>query len=327
MKLFIQVCFTITLFMFLAISAHAGTSPTLFGLAGCGANAEGTLYTIDTSDGSGTAVGSGVGFERCGGLAIDSNGTLFATCERMDGSDISVLVSIDPDTGVGSETGTFMCTNQNVEYTDLTVRNSDDMLTALLFVTGGGGCVSFGINTLNNSTGEATAIAALTGTDGCCGIGHAYSGNDTFHVGLSEPGNDTTCDFDFANLYTCNDNTGACNLLTAVNFPADPFDCFPRTNSLDFHPVSDTLFASVVNGGPAFAEARENYLVTINTSTGDATNIGPTVECLNAIAFGPDVEPSGPLVIIPTMGQWGIIIATILVGFFAVFTLRRRIKS
>ena len=327
MKLFIQVCFTITLFMFLAISAHAGTSPTLFGLAGCGANAEGTLYTIDTSDGSGTAVGSGVGFERCGGLAIDSNGTLFATCERMDGSDISVLVSIDPDTGVGSETGTFMCTNQNVGYTDLTVRNSDDMLTALLFVTGGGGCVDFGINTLNKSTGEATAIAALTGNDGCCGLGHAYSGNDTFHVGISEPGNDATCDFDFANLYTCNDNTGACNLLTAVNFPADPFDCFPRTNSLVFHPVSDTLFASVVNGGPAFAEARENYLVTINTSTGDATNIGPTVECLNTIAFSPDVEPTGPLVIIPTMGQWGMIIATILLGFFAIAALRRRTES
>jgi len=37
--------------------------------------------------------------------------------------------------------------------------------------------------------------------------------------------------------------------------------------------------------------------------------------------------PSGPIVIIPTMGQWGMIIATILLGFFAVFALRKRIKS
>ena len=37
--------------------------------------------------------------------------------------------------------------------------------------------------------------------------------------------------------------------------------------------------------------------------------------------------PSGPIVIIPTMGQWGMIIATILVGFFAVVALRRRKES
>ena len=37
--------------------------------------------------------------------------------------------------------------------------------------------------------------------------------------------------------------------------------------------------------------------------------------------------PSGPIVIIPTMGQWGMIIATIFLGFFAVFALRRRTES
>ena len=36
---------------------------------------------------------------------------------------------------------------------------------------------------------------------------------------------------------------------------------------------------------------------------------------------------TGPVTIIPTMGQWGMIIATILLGFFAVFAIRRRIKS
>jgi len=39
------------------------------------------------------------------------------------------------------------------------------------------------------------------------------------------------------------------------------------------------------------------------------------------------VEESGPVTIIPTLGQWGMIIATILLGFFAVFAIRRRIKS
>jgi len=261
-------------------------SPTLYGLAGCGANAEGMLYTIDTSDATGTPVGSGVGFERCGGLAIDSNGTLFATCERMDGTNDSVLITIDPNTGAGSEIGPFMCPNTNAEFTDFTLRNTDDMLMAVLFETGGDPCInSRGLHSINKATGEASAVVQLIDDDGCCGFGFAYSSNDTFHIGISDPGNDETCDFDFANLYTCDDNTGACNLLTAINFPANPFDCFPRTNSLDFQSISGTLFASVVNGGPAFAQPRENYLITIDTSTGNITNIGPTVECLNTIAF------------------------------------------
>jgi len=37
--------------------------------------------------------------------------------------------------------------------------------------------------------------------------------------------------------------------------------------------------------------------------------------------------PSGPVVIIPTMGQWGMIFASIILGIFAVFAIRRRIKS
>ena len=39
------------------------------------------------------------------------------------------------------------------------------------------------------------------------------------------------------------------------------------------------------------------------------------------------VPTTGPVTIIPTMGQWGMIIATILLGFFAVFAIRIRIKS
>jgi len=33
--------------------------------------------------------------------------------------------------------------------------------------------------------------------------------------------------------------------------------------------------------------------------------------------------PSGPIVIIPTMGQWGMVIASVILGFFAIIRLRR----
>jgi len=67
-------------------------------------------------------------------------------------------------------------------------------------------------------------------------------------------------------------------------------------------------------------------------------NPGPASMCSNDFDVEDDVcfcgldenaldprcfTPSGPLVIIPTMGQWGMIIATILLGFFAVYRLIR----
>jgi len=37
--------------------------------------------------------------------------------------------------------------------------------------------------------------------------------------------------------------------------------------------------------------------------------------------------PIAPVVIIPTMGQWGIIFMSLILGFLAVIALRKRIKS
>jgi len=49
-------------------------------------------------------------------------------------------------------------------------------------------------------------------------------------------------------------------------------------------------------------------------------------ECLNWDFGGrepPSEPPSGPIVIIPTMGQWGMVIASVILGFFAIIRLRR----
>lgn len=41
----------------------------------------------------------------------------------------------------------------------------------------------------------------------------------------------------------------------------------------------------------------------------------------------PPLPPSGPIVIIPTMGQWAMIFTSIILGLFAVIILRRKEKS
>ena len=61
----------------------------------------------------------------------------------------------------------------------------------------------------------------------------------------------------------------------------------------------------------------------------DRDCVEPLASCI--IEYEPTANgtppPSGPIVIIPTMGQWGMIVATILLGFLAVFSIRRRTES
>ncbi|MGH7851351.1 MAG: IPTL-CTERM sorting domain-containing protein [Thermodesulfobacteriota bacterium] len=64
----------------------------------------------------------------------------------------------------------------------------------------------------------------------------------------------------------------------------------------------------------------EHYLVTIDTSTGLVTNVGETVEGLEAIAFlNPRVSN------IPTMSEYGMIVLVVVLMAGAIFVLRRRI--
>jgi len=324
-KLIIQVCFTVTLLMFLGISAKAGVAdPTLFGIARCGADTDSTLYTIDTSTGVATPIGL-IGFDRCGGMDFDSNGTLFATCNRL-GETIGVLITIDLNTGAGTEVGT-LCASTNASSTDISFRNADDVLFGLVFSTAGG-CLE-GYNTINTLTGAGTGIGSPS--TNCCGLATGFSSNDTLFLADGEvAGNPEFCSTAPSDLYTVDQSNGNTTDIADINYPADPFDFCPRPNAMDFHPITDVLFASVVNGDrrAVGGDNRSWHLANINTTTGDVSNNNPTVDCLDAIAFEPVVEPpSGPIVIIPTIGQWGMIFATVLLGIFAIIALRRRTES
>jgi len=66
----------------------------IFGIGHFGPDGLSALYQINPANGAAITVGP-VGFERCGGMDFDSNGILFATCERAGGSDTPVLLTID----------------------------------------------------------------------------------------------------------------------------------------------------------------------------------------------------------------------------------------
>lgn len=65
---------------------------------------------------------------------------------------------------------------------------------------------------------------------------------------------------------------------------------------------------------------------TVPTPTPTATPTPTDAPTPTPEPDGPE-EPTGPAVIIPTLSEWGMIIITLILGFYAVFKLRRRIRS
>jgi len=239
-------------------AAQQCTLAQLYGAAHQGPDGPSVFFSINPTNGAATMVGP-IGFERVSAMDFGPGGTLFATGERMDGSNTNVLLTIDPCTGVGTEVGPHGVGNVR----DLSFRNADGVLF--------GNFPDFGSSstrlvTFDTGTGVATAVggdAALFAPAG----GMAFSGADTL--------------FQVANvvLFTVDPATGASsNPVPLVYSP--PANDAPRLNALDFN--QGTLFASLNDGigGPP-----ENYLATVDTATGVVTIVGPTQGGLDALAF------------------------------------------
>ncbi|MGH9789293.1 MAG: hypothetical protein ACRD4U_11400, partial [Candidatus Acidiferrales bacterium] len=221
------------------------------------------LYLLNPANGAATLIGP-TGFEAVSAMDFGPGGTLFATGERMDGSNTNVLFTIDPCTGAGTEVGptNVAGTGFGNFLADISFRRADGVLFA--YIEGGDA-----LGTLNTATGAITPIGA-TNTAGCCGNGIAFSANDTlFHA------NDVS-------LSTLNQTTAQETVVAPLGFPPEG-DNFPRINALDFR-SDGTLFGVLNDGGPVVGTV-ENYLTTINTMTGAVTLVGATQGGLDAIAF------------------------------------------
>jgi hypothetical protein len=68
----------------------------------------------------------------------------------------------------------------------------------------------------------------------------------------------------------------------------------------------------------------------VNATEADLVNLadddGGTDGLITQFVCG-EAPPSGPVVIIPTMSEWGMIFATIILGMFAVLRLRRKVSE
>jgi len=230
------------------------------------------LFTIDTSTGSGTFVGCLVLLNLGSVSAIELNlnsGVLYGTGSYFDGQSESIaLFTINTSTGAATIIGSTGLSISNGNITDLSFRNSDNILFGHFQNRNVGG----ELHTINTSTGAATLVGA-TGEDQR-GNSIAHSPTDTlYYIGDDEQ------------LYSLNQGTGAAtDLLITLDFTDVTDSCPQRMSAMDLDPGTGTLYgvigANQETGGP-------NCLLTISTSTGVVTEIGLTVSFLEAIAFSP----------------------------------------
>jgi len=301
----ITYCFFVLALAF--IIAHAAQAQVLYGLVGDGPDSPSDLYIIDTDTGAAAFVGP-TGFERCGGMDFDvQTERLIAACQRNDGSDIGVLVEINPLTGQGTEIGPLGCDTS----TDISFRHSDNTLFGALSDDElMGFCPNFGLANINADTGNTSFLGALQPRIGCCGYGMAFSLSDTLFLGE-----------DVA-LYTVNQSDGSLTQLLNLTY-LPPADNIPRTNAMDLNPATGVMFASVVEGGGQLG-GRTNFLATVNLNSGVVTVIGETQTGLDAIAFVGDVDLTRP---IPALSEIGLITAALVLFAAAIFALRRRQRA
>lgn len=314
MKILKYTFFSLVILGFLGFEAHA---QELYGISHLGQNGLSTLHTIDMETGLATAIGP-VGFERCGSMDFNAQGVLYAICERADGSDITVLVRVNTDTGAGTEIGP---TNNCQAWTDMSFRNGDGTLYATGYnedpmspCTETMGIVQNWLTTINTQTGLSTLINIINQVPGG-GNAAAFSQDDTLYylVGdFSTPGTNV--------LYTVNQASGAVEVVSNPTYPTLVPDDIPRTNGMDFDPSTGILYLSVVNGSGLLMN-RENYIGMIEDLDSDeVTIIGPTVEGMDAIAVRTAVIEKN----VPTLSEWGLIAMAGLLGIIGFIAVRRR---
>ncbi len=234
----------------------------LYGAVYSGADGVASLYRIDPSTGAGSLIGS-TGFQRVSAMDFDASGRLLATGERDDGSNTSVLISLNLATGKGTEIGptNVVATGFGDTLSDMSFRNADGRLYAYIEAFDG-------VGVIDPMTGAVTPLGAS---------GLSSAGN-----GIAFRADDALFHADQSRVHTLDQTTGNATTVAGLVW-SPPADSFPRVNAMDFHPSSGTLYASVQDGGGG----SESYLATLDVGSGVVSVIGAAPLGLDALAWRP----------------------------------------
>lgn len=282
------------------LAAGSVSAQTLYGIAFEGPDGPATLHTINPATGAATAVGA-VGFERCSGMDFGLDGVLYAACERSDGSDTPVLVSVDLTTGVGTEIGPTGLTGA---VSDLSFRAD-----GVLFAYDATNNPDHSLFTINTNTGAGTLVGD-TGLDFAGGNAMAFDlTGDLYHSQFTDgPGPD---------LNTLDPATGL------PTFVGQLTDVTGRFSAFETDPATGELYA-VLNEGAG--GSGPTSLAIVDPVGLGVTLIGLTENTLDAIAFAGEAPPG--ILEIPTLGPAGLLslILALALGGWWVSTRRRQTR-
>ena len=231
---------------------------TLYGADGAQGNPS-NLYILDARNGALICTIGPIGFSVTGLAAHPTNGTLFGSTGNAAPVSPGSLITINKMTGAGTLVGSFGF--QGKTMTDLTF-TSDGTLYGWLAGPGGAG---EDLYTINQATGAATKVGT-SGVSGTFGGGLAANAANTIFLAASG---------DNGALRTVNRTTGAVTTVATLGRTSGD-----AISAMKFN-AAGVLHAVDLAGGTT----RRATLVTINTTTGAITELGPTVDRLDAIAF------------------------------------------
>ncbi len=290
----------------LCLAAGLMTSPaqaqTVFGSGFFGPDGPASLYSVNAADGTVALIGA-MGFERCGAMDFDPSGTLFAHCERSDGSDTGVLITVNLANGAGTEVGP---TGLPGSISDISFRGD-----GTLFAYDANNDPTHALHTINPATGVATLVGQ-TGLSFAGGNAMGFNGsNILFHSQSGKAG--------ITNLSTLDQVSALPTLVGTILL--DTLFSNPRFNSMDFD-AAGGQFLAILNNSNKGGGSR--FLMNIDPTTLAASTIGQTGDDLDGIAvLGPTApEPSE----IPSLSPMGLALLALLLTVAAAWTLRRRMS-
>lgn len=292
----------IPLYSFVLIAIFATMSQAqLLGIGHLGPDGLSTLYHINPASGAATIIGP-VGFERCGGMDFDGKGVLFSTCERADGSDTPVLVTINVLTGAGTEVGP---TGINPNIGDISFRNTD----GVLYVYDGISDPEHTIYVINTLTGQAELVGD-TGFSDASGNGLTFTQSDNLVQSPSRGG--------IPMLYQINQVTGQSSFmkdLAVINAPPPLVNY--RLSALDIVPGSGQIYGILNDSRGNQGQFGPMYLATLDIQAGVITVIGQTADGMDAIAFRSEAAP------IPTLSGIGSVVLAFVLLSTLVWVFKR----
>jgi hypothetical protein len=246
-------------------AVSAASAAVLFGVTGAG-NTSSSLYTINTTTGAGTLIGS-TGFNHVTGLAFNPiTGMLYGHVSDIFGSGATTLISIDPTTGAGTAIG-----SSGIQAPDMSFDSSG---TLYAWSEYDGNSLSDHLYTIDLGTGLASLVGQY--------------GSSTFQTGLAFNSSDTLFLKSADDILTLDPGTGAASSATSIL--SDEL-----YNALAFD-ENDVLYSILRVGGAAGA----SHLYTIDLNTNVATFVGDIgVPGMAALAFQTVPEPA-------TLGLFGL---------------------